>query len=162
MPEITISRVFHGPPLRIWSALIEPEHRQAWRPMIQLDDASQVGETQCTFAFPGWSRSVRSPAEVDHLDKPRAFAWSCGIPHVFMIEERFELQGDDGGTTVSHSCALRGLLSLPIAAMVLRRLRVLMIEADDRLAAYLHWRAGQAVRGADRRRIAQHYRRKVR
>jgi uncharacterized protein YndB with AHSA1/START domain len=111
MPEITISRVFHGPPLRIWSALIEPEHRQAWRPMIQLDDASQVGETQCTFAFPGWSRSVRSPAEVDHLDKPRAFAWSCGIPHVFMIEERFELQGDDGGTTVSHSCALRGLLA---------------------------------------------------
>jgi hypothetical protein len=27
------------------------------------------------------------------LDKPHAFAWSCGIPYLFTLEERYELAG---------------------------------------------------------------------
>src|SRR3546814_1763103 len=71
------------------------------------------------------SRPIRTPARVDRFDKPRAFAWSCGIPYLFTLEERYELAGDDGGTRLTHSCTLRGALSLPFAAMMLRRLRSL-------------------------------------
>ena len=76
--------------------------------------------------------------------------------------ERYELAGDDGGTRLTHSCTLRGALSLPFAAMMLRRLRSLMIEADDRLATYLRWRVGQPTRGINRQRVPSRYRRKAR
>ncbi|MGO7251928.1 SRPBCC domain-containing protein, partial [Rhizobium brockwellii] len=76
-----------------------------------------------------------------------------GIPYLFTLEERYELAGDDGGTRLTHSCTLRGALSLPFAAMMLRRLRSLMIEADDRLATYLRWRVGQPARGINRQRV---------
>src|SRR3546814_16378726 len=83
----------------------------------------QLGETECTFAIQGITRPIRTPARVDQFDKPRAFAWSCGIPYLFTLEEQYELAGDDGGTRLTHSCTLRGALSLPFAAMLLRRLR---------------------------------------
>jgi hypothetical protein len=46
--------------------------------------------------------------------------------------------------------------------MMLRRLRSLMIEADDRLATYLRWRVGQPARGINRQRVPFRCRRKAR
>ena len=46
--------------------------------------------------------------------------------------------------------------------MMLRRLRSLMIEADDRLATYLRWRVGQPAREINRQRVPSRYRRKAR
>src|SRR3546814_808897 len=149
MPRTITSSMLHGGPLRIWSAITDPDHRRAWSPLVFLDNPCQLGETECTFAIQGITRPIRTPARVDQFDKPRAFAWSCGIPYLFTLEERYELAGDDGGTRLTHSCTLRGALSLPFAALMLRRLRSLMIEADARLATYLRWRVGQQDRRSE-------------
>ena len=162
MPRTITSSMLHGGPLRIWSAITDPDHRRAWSPLVFLDNPCQLGETECTFANQGITRPIRTPARVDQFDKPRAFAWSCCIPYLFTLEERYELAGDDGGTRLTHSCTLGGALSLPFAAMMLRRLRSLMIEADDRLATYLRWRVGQPARGINRQRVPSRYRRKAR
>ena len=71
------------------------------------------------------------------------------------------LTGDEGSMQVTHYCTLRGAFSYPFAAMMLRRLHDLMAEADDRLAAYLRWRVGQPVRGNNRQRVPDRYRRKA-
>ena len=106
---------------------------------------------------------ANSDASTDYrFDKPHAFAWSCGIPYLFTLEERYELAVDDGGTRLTHSCTLRGALSLPFAAMMLRRMRSLMVESDDRLATYLRWRVGQPARAINRQRVPFRYRRKAR
>tara|TARA_R110002020_G_scaffold9632_5_gene37846 strand:+ start:841 stop:1305 length:465 start_codon:yes stop_codon:yes gene_type:complete len=154
--------MLHGGPLRIWSVLTDPDHRQAWSPLAFLDNRSRLGDTECTFAIQGITRPIRTPAQVDQIDKPHAYAWSCGIPYLFTLEERYELAGDDRGTKLTHSCTLGGALSLPFAAMMLRRLHSLMVEADDRLAAYLRWRVGQPTRGTNRQRVPSRYRRKTR
>lgn len=161
MPRTMTSLTLHGSPLRIWSALTDGDHRRAWNPVIFLDDPSQPGVTECTFAIQGFSKPIRTPAQVDLFDKPHVFAWSCGIPYLFTLEERYELTGDNGGTQVTHSCTLRGALSLPFAAIMLRRLRFLMVEADDRLATYLRWRVGQPARGINRQPSSL-YKRKAR
>ncbi|MBW6528495.1 SRPBCC domain-containing protein [Sphingomonas sp. RHCKR7] len=158
MPQTTTTKVLHGAPLRIWSALTEAEHRRAWAPMVLLDDAAQVGDTECTFVMNGWFEHVRSPAHVDQLDKPVVLAWSCGLRHVFTFHESYHLDGDDGATTLSHICSVRGPLSLPFAAVMLRRMRVLMSEADERLAAYLRWRTGRSGPGPERRQASRRYR----
>ena len=162
MPRTITSSMLHGGPLRIWSVLTDPDHRQAWSPLAFLDNRSRLGDTECTFAIQGITRPIRTPAQVDQIDKPHAYAWSCGIPYLFTLEERYELAGDDRGTTLTHSCTLGGALALPFAAMMLRRLHSLMVEADDRLAAYLRWRVGQPTRGTNRQRVPSRYRRKTR
>jgi hypothetical protein len=103
--------MLHGGPLRIWSAITDPDHRRAWSPLVFLDDPSRLGDTECTFAIQGITRPIRTPARIDRFDKPHAFAWSCGIPYLFTLEERYELAGNDGGTRLTHSCTLRGPLS---------------------------------------------------
>jgi hypothetical protein len=45
--------MLHGGPLRIWSALTDPDHRRAWSPLVFLDDPSRLGDTECTFAIQG-------------------------------------------------------------------------------------------------------------
>ena len=50
----------------------------------------------------------------------------------------------------------------PFAAMMLRRLRSLMVESDDRLATYLRWRVGQPARAINRQRVPFRCRRKAR
>ena len=145
MPRTITSSMLHGGPLRIWSALTDPDHRRAWSPLVFLDDPSRLGDTECTFAIQGITRPIRTPARIDRFDKPHAFAWSCGIPYL-----------------LTHSCTLRGALSLPFAAMMLRRLRSLMVESDDRLATYLRWRVGQPARAINRQRVPFRYRRKAR
>ena len=101
MPRTITSSMLHGGPLRIWSALTDPDHRRAWSPLVFLDDPSRLGDTECTFAIQGITRPIRTPARIDRFDKPHAFAWSCGIPYLFTLEERYELAGDDGGTVVA-------------------------------------------------------------
>jgi len=153
--------MLQGGPLRVWSALTDRDHRRAWTPLVLLDNPCQLGDTECTFVIQGITRRVQGPARVDQFDKPHVYAWSCGIPYLFTFEERYELEGDDGGTKLTHSCTLRGALSLPFAAMMLRRLNFLMAEADNRLAAYLRWRAGQPTQGINRQRVPFRYRRKA-
>jgi hypothetical protein len=59
---------------------------------------------------PGHYPADPDAARVNQIDKPHAYAWSCGIPYLFTLEERYELAGDDGGTKLTHSCTLRGAL----------------------------------------------------
>lgn len=153
MPQTLTTSLLHGEPMRIWSALTDPDHRSAWRPLILLDNPARLGDTECTFVIEGWSQPIRSPGRIDLLDKPRAYAWSCGIPYLFRLEERYELTGDDGGTQVTHRCTLRGALSYPVAPLILRRLHWLMIEADERLASYLRRQAGLPGRGISGQRV---------
>ena len=162
MPRTMTSLVLHGGPLRIWSALTDPDHRRAWSPLVRLDNPSSLGDTECTFPIRAITWPIRTPARVDQFDKPHAFAWSCGIPYLLTFEERYELAGDGGGTKVTHSCTLCGALSLPFAAVMLRRLHFLMVEADDRLGTYLRWREGQPARGINRQRVSSRYGRKTR
>ncbi|MBB3880921.1 SRPBCC family protein [Sphingomonas pseudosanguinis] len=162
MPQTVTRITLHGGPLRIWSALTDPGHRKAWSPLVLLDASDELGDTECAFAITGWSKPVRTPARVDRLDKPDSYAWSCGIPYLFEFEERFDLSGDDGGTQLTHTVTLRGALSYPMGTVMLRRLRTLMVEADDRLATYLRWRVGHSVRGTNRQRVPQRYRSEAR
>jgi hypothetical protein len=69
-------------------------------PLVLLDDPCQLSTTECTFAIQGIAGPIRTPARVDQFDKPHAFAWSCGIPYLFTLEE-YELAGNDGGTRLT-------------------------------------------------------------
>lgn len=135
MPRTMTSSMLHYGPLRIWSALTDPDPRRVWSPLGFPDGPCQLGDTECAFAIEDVTRRIWTPAQVAPSDKPHAFAWPCGIPNLFTLEQRRELAGDQGGTTLTHSSTLRGALSPPFAAMMLRRLRHLMMEADNRLAA---------------------------
>src|SRR3546814_1317924 len=88
MPRTITSSMLHGGPLRIWSAITDPDHRRAWSPLVFLDNPCQLGETECTFAIQGITRPIRTPARVAQFDKPRAFAWSCGLPYLFTLAGR--------------------------------------------------------------------------
>src|SRR3546814_10411714 len=48
MPRTITSSMLHGGPLRIWSAITDPDHRRAWSPLVFLDNPCQLGETECT------------------------------------------------------------------------------------------------------------------
>lgn len=147
MPQTRNTVTLHGTPLRIWSALVDRDQRRAWGPLIELDATDRRGKTESSFFVNGWSRPLRTPASVDRLDKPRCFAWSCGLRFVFELEERFELSGDDGGTLMTHSVAVKGALGYLFASFMLGRLRLLVIEADERFATYLRWRVGRSAPG---------------
>ena len=49
MPRTITSSMLHGGPLRIWSALTDPDHRRAWSPLVFLDDPSRLGDTSHGF-----------------------------------------------------------------------------------------------------------------
>jgi hypothetical protein len=153
--------MLHGGPLRIWSALTDPDHRRAWSPLVFLDDPSRLGDTECTFAIQGITRPIRTPARIDRFDKPHAFAWSCGIPYLFTLEERYELAGDDGGTRLTHSCTLRGR-SPAVRGDDVAPPAIPDGRSDDRLATYLRWRVGQPARAINRQRVPFRCRRKAR
>src|SRR3546814_9915140 len=86
MPRTITSSMLHGGPLRIWSAITDPDHRRAWSPLVFLDNPCQLGETECTFAIQGITRPIRTPARVDQFDKPRAFAWSRSEEHTSELQ----------------------------------------------------------------------------
>src|SRR3546814_14517891 len=93
MPRTITSSMLHGGPLRNWSAITDPDHRRAWSPLVFLDNPCQLGETECTFAIPGITRPIQTPARVGQVDKPRCFAWACGIHTPFTLEGRDALAG---------------------------------------------------------------------
>src|SRR3546814_8295236 len=101
-----------GGPLRICSAITDPDHRRAWSPLVFLDNPCQLGETECTFAIQGITRPIRPPARIDQFDKPRAFAWSCGIPYLFTLAERYALARDQGRSE-KHTSAVQSLMRIP-------------------------------------------------
>jgi len=158
MPQIRNTVMLQGAPLRIWSALVDRDQRRAWRPLIEVDDPDRLGRTRCAFTVNGWSRAIRTGAVVEYLDKPRCFAWRCGLRFVLELEERFELEGDDGGARLTHSLTMKGALAYLFVSFLRARLHDLLVETDGRFAGYLRWRFAHPVRsGADRSGLAWRY-----
>ena len=101
---------------------------------------------------------IRTGAVVEYLDKPRCFAWRCGLRFVLELEERFELEGDDGGARLTHSLTMKGALAYLFVSFLRARLHDLLVETDGRFAGYLRWRFAHPVRsGADRSGLARRY-----
>jgi hypothetical protein len=142
--------VLQGAPVRVWTALTDRAQRDAWGPLVDLDDTARAGPAHCGWAVKGLARPVRMAATIDRFEKPEIFAWSCGLPGVYVFTELFELSGDDGGTSMMHSISARGLLGRLLGPMILKRMHKLMLESDERLEKYLRWRIVRAPARAQR------------
>ncbi len=140
MPELVNTVVIPGAPFRVWTALTDPERRAKWGPLVYLDHPSRLGATICGFPVRRNGGPIRMDAVITTLDRPGAFAWTSGLPWIYTFSEHFELNGDDGGTSMVHSVVVRGALGWLVGPVVLARLRKVMIESDERLARYLHAR----------------------
>src|SRR3546814_17237788 len=82
MPRTITSSMLHGGPLRLWSAITDPDHRRAWSPLVFLDKPCQLGETAWTFAIHGIPRPIQTPPGVAQFANRRAFDWSRGTPYL--------------------------------------------------------------------------------
>ncbi len=140
MPELVNTIVLQGAPVRVWTALTDPEQRRRWGPLVHLDDPSRLGPTICGFPVRRNGGFIRTDALIETLDKPSGFAWSSGLPWLYTFAERFEVNGDDGGTSLVHSVVIRGAFGWLVGPVVLARLRKALLDSDERLASYLRAR----------------------
>src|SRR3546814_15674917 len=46
IPRTITSSMLHGGPLRIWSAITDPDHRRAWSLLVFLANPCQLGDRQ--------------------------------------------------------------------------------------------------------------------
>jgi hypothetical protein len=93
------------------------------------------------FFLTRWMKPLRVAAYIRERDPGRLLRWTCGMPFVLSLEERFELSGDDGGTCMIHGLRFRGVVAWMIPFFVYDRIEQTVAQADRRLAQYLWWRA---------------------
>lgn len=160
MPQTVTETMLDSGPLRVWAALTDPDYREAWAPIVRLAYPDRVGPTACYLRVRDWERTIKGRAQVERLDKPRAFVWSWRVPLLLRFEERYELRSNGDATGIVHTCRWHGLLAWPLATALPAHLATLMTAADDRLARFLRWRAKHPAIGNDRQREADRFIRK--
>ena len=91
--QIRFTRTFAHSPEKVWRALTDPEHRQAWFPDTSVGDFTSVGAS-LRFEHPGGTFD----GEVLAADAPKLleFRWGTDIL-------RFELRPDGAGTVLAFS-----------------------------------------------------------
>jgi uncharacterized protein YndB with AHSA1/START domain len=91
--QIRFTRSLAHPPEKVWRAITDPEHRQAWFPDTSTGDFTTVG-AQLSFSVPG----ADFDGEVLAADPPELLEIRWGTDIL-----RFELRPDGAGTVLAFS-----------------------------------------------------------
>jgi uncharacterized protein YndB with AHSA1/START domain len=102
---LVLVRTLRHPPERVWAALTEPEHLEAWSPFLADRDLGRPGDATLTM-IDGETRE-ELPASVTRAERPTVLEYTWGDDVL-----RWELAPAESGTrlTLRHTVSDRDLL----------------------------------------------------
>lgn len=114
MPKRVLTSIhLHYPPERVWDVLADFARYAEWNPLnLEAEgEARPSARVQMRFLNPARpGATVCQTVTVTRADRGRALAWRGHVPLLFTGDHLFDLRPDHGGTRLTHSETLSGLI----------------------------------------------------
>lgn len=121
----------------VWDRITDFSSYRHWHPSyITVVEWARGGVLDVLWQSNKLGKSVELQARVTARDAPSRIAWDMGVGPLLRVTETYGLTASDGGTDVTHSMKVHGIIGRVLGPLLARGVRSSLDGHDRALAAY--------------------------